>query len=333
MTAASTMTHALEVRNLSVAFPTEMGRVQALDDVSLQVSRDEVLGIVGESGCGKSTLGMSIMGLLPPNAIVEQGAVLLSGEDLVRMPRRDLEKVRGSRVGMVFQEPMTALNPVMTVGRQIDEVLRTHQAVSKAQARVRTLELLDLVGLPDPKRQAGSYPHQLSGGMRQRVVIAIAIACDPEVLVADEPTTALDVTVQAQILDLLKRLQENVGLAIVLITHDLSVISHMADRVAIMYAGRKVEEGATRAVLRQPQHPYTARLLAAVPRRQRADSAGRGRLEEIGGRVPTLEEPANSCSFAERCNRTLEVCVTTRPELVPGPGDSLAACFNQVGQK
>jgi peptide/nickel transport system ATP-binding protein len=332
MTAAAPATTALEVRNLSVVFRTEAGRVQALDDVSLHVSRDEVLGIVGESGCGKSTLGMSIMGLLPASATVEQGGVLLAGEDLVRMSRHELEKVRGSRIGMVFQEPMTALNPVMTVGRQIAEVLRTHQPVSKQQAMARALDLLDLVGLPDPRRQASSYPHQLSGGMRQRVVIAIAIACEPEVLIADEPTTALDVTVQAQILDLLKRLQESVGLAIVLITHDLSVISHVADRVAIMYAGRKVEEGAARAVLRRPQHPYTARLLAAVPRRQHADAAGRGRLEEIAGRVPTLTEPASSCTFAARCNRTLDVCVTIRPELIPGPGDSLAACFNQVGQ-
>lgn len=332
MTTDVTTAPILQVQDLSIVFPTEMGRVQALDAVSLHVSRNEVLGLVGESGCGKSTLGMSIMGLLPASTRVERGRILLSGEDLVWMPRRKLEKMRGAHIGMVFQEPMTALNPVMTVGRQIVEVLRAHQPLSKKKARARAIELMDLVGLPDPKRQARSYPHQLSGGMRQRIVIAIAIACEPGVLIADEPTTALDVTVQAQILNLLKSLQGAVGLAMVLITHDLSVISYATDRVAIMYAGRIVEEGSTQTVLRNPQHPYTVSLLAAVPRSGAVEEGHHGRLGEIPGRVPTLAEPSMSCTFAPRCSRALDVCTTTRPELIVQSKGNRVACFNPVDQ-
>lgn len=329
MTATNTSVPVLQVQNLSVLFSTEGGGVQALDDVSLHVSRNEVLGLVGESGCGKSTVGMSIMRLLPMNAQVS-GKVVLAGKDLVHASRGELEEVRGARIGMVFQEPMTALNPVMTVGQQIMEVLRAHQPLSKAQARVRTLELIDVVGLKDPLEVARCYPFQLSGGMRQRIVIAIAIACEPEVIVADEPTTALDVTVQAQILDLLKDLRSKMGLAMILITHDLSVISYVSDRVAVMYAGRIVEQGPTQDVLRTPRHPYTSSLLAAVPQSRRGDAKDRRRLGEIPGRVPTLDGPATHCTFGPRCGRAVDGCWVERPELRSKTGEHHVACFNPV---
>jgi peptide/nickel transport system ATP-binding protein len=318
----------LDVRGLSVTFRTVGRTVHALDDVSLRTERGEVLGVVGESGCGKSTLAMSVMGLLPEAAEIRSGGIRLGDRDLLTLDRRQMQRVRGRHIGMIFQEPMTSLNPSMPVGRQITEVLRRHRPLSRAAARTTAIDLLDLVGIPDPKRRSAAYPHQLSGGQRQRVVIAIAIACEPELLIADEPTTALDVTVQAQILDLLRRLRDEVGIAIMLITHNLGVIAHMADRVAIMYAGRKIEQGKTADILNAPRHPYTARLLAAVPQTSRLGGIATRRLTEIPGRVPVLTAPAASCTFAPRCHRSIPACTQHRPELqTVNPGGE-TACFN-----
>jgi len=315
-----------DVRGLSVAFQSDTGTVRALDDVSLSAHRGEILGVVGESGCGKSTIGMSVMGLLPAAARVLGGEIRLDGSDLLSLSPSDLRRLRGREMGMIFQEPMTSLNPVMTVGRQIAEVLRRHRRTSRASSMKCAIELLELVGIPDARSRSGSYPHQLSGGMRQRVVIAMAVACEPKLLIADEPTTALDVTVQAQILDLLRRLRDDVGVTIVLIAHNLGVIAQTADRVAIMYAGRKVEEGRTGDLLDSPRHPYTARLLAATPQAFRASGTNVRRLAEIPGHVPMLPDADTSCTFAPRCHRAVEICTRRRPELEK-VGNSHVACF------
>jgi peptide/nickel transport system ATP-binding protein len=327
----------LDVSGVSVSFRSDGGDVLALDDVSLRVDPGEIVGVVGESGCGKSTLGLSIMGLLPSTAVVRGSGIRLAGHDMLTLEPSRLRRIRGNEVGMIFQEPMSSLNPVMPVGRQISEVLRRHRHMPRSAAETRAVELLELVGIPDPARRSRAYPHQLSGGMRQRVMIAIAVACEPQLLVADEPTTALDVTVQAQILDLLRSLRDRVDLAIMLITHNLGVISTMADRVAIMYAGRKVEEGKTRDVLDTPRHPYTARLLSSPPQSSRTESANTAvtthgpvagrRLAEIPGRVPTVTEAATACTFAPRCHRRLDVCTEQRPEL-ESVGGNQVACFH-----
>ena len=276
----------LEVRDLSVRFDTDEGTVHAVDRMSLTLEPRQVLGIVGESGCGKSVTALSILGLLPKTATVT-GSVTFDGTELLGASRSDLRKIRGRQISFVFQEPMTSLNPVFRIGRQIDEVVKEHMNVSKRGARARALELLDLVHIPDPSRRVDEYPHQLSGGMRQRVMIAMALACDPKVLIADEPTTALDVTIQAGILDLLREVRERLGTAIVLITHNLGVVADLADRVVVMYAGRKAEEAPVHELFAHPQHPYTIGLLGAVPR---AGAARNGRLQEIPGRVPSLAE-------------------------------------------
>ncbi|HEY6029676.1 MAG TPA: ABC transporter ATP-binding protein, partial [Gaiellaceae bacterium] len=276
------MTEALlDVRDLSVRFETDDGTTHAVDRVSFTLAPSEVLGIVGESGCGKSVTTMAMLRLLPPTAVVG-GRALFEGTDLLKASPAHLRRVRGREIAFVFQEPMTSLNPVFTVGRQIGEVLREHLGLSKRAARDRAVELLDLVHIPAPARRVDEYPHQLSGGMRQRVMIAMALACDPKILIADEPTTALDVTIQAGILDLMREVRERLGTAIVLITHNLGVVADIADRVAVMYAGRKVEEASVEELYAAPQHPYTIGLLGAVPR------AGATRLQEIPGRVPSL---------------------------------------------
>jgi peptide/nickel transport system ATP-binding protein len=324
----------LRVRGLSVGFRTEDGVVSAVDRVDLEVADGEVLAVVGESGCGKSVTAMSVAGLLPRTATVS-GSVELDGVELIGADKRTLRSIRGREVAYIFQEPMTSLNPVFTVGRQIGEVLRTHDRVSRSAARARSIELLRLVGIPSPERRVDDYPHQLSGGMRQRVMIAMAVACDPKVLIADEPTTALDVTIQAGILDVLRELRERLGTSIVLITHDLGVVADLADRVAVMYAGRVVETAGVDELFADPQHPYTAGLLAASPSAGR--HAGSHRLNEIPGLVPVLAEQPDACTFADRCSKATDTCTTTQPQLVArksdlsGPVVHQVACWHPVG--
>ena len=310
------MSALLTVEDLSVRFASERGPVQAVEDVAFEVEEGGALAIVGESGCGKSVTAMSLLGLLSARAEVT-GRATLGDIELLGAGPRVLRDIRGRRISMVFQEPMTSLNPVLTVGRQIGEVLRRHLGLSKKDARTRTLELLELVGIPAAEQRVDEYPHQLSGGMRQRVMIAIAIACEPDVLIADEPTTALDVTIQAGVLDVMKDLRARLGMAIVLITHDLGVVADVADRVVVMYAGRKVEEGSVAELFADPRHPYTIGLLEAVPR-----VAGAGRLHEIPGIVPSRTEPATECVFAPRCPRAQDVCRSQVPPL-----ENRAACF------
>jgi peptide/nickel transport system ATP-binding protein len=315
----------LDVADLSVRFDTDDGPVHAVDRMSFTLGEGEVLGIVGESGCGKSVTCMSLVRLLPETATIE-GRAVFGGSDLLSLSQRRLRQVRGREISFVFQEPMTSLNPVFTVGHQIGEVLERHLDLSRRAARARVIELLKLVRIPAPERRFDEYPHQLSGGMRQRVVIAMALACDPKVLVADEPTTALDVTIQAGILDLMRDIRERLGTAIILITHNLGVVADIADRVLVMYAGRKAEEAAVDELFAHPQHPYTIGLLGAIPRPY--EGAERERLQEIPGRVPSLRELPAGCAFAERCPRADELTRTTIPELREIRPEHLVACFH-----
>jgi peptide/nickel transport system ATP-binding protein len=315
----------LSVRDLRVQFRTEDGIVKAVDGLSFDVLRGRTLGIVGESGSGKSVANQAIMGLHNPKNTAISGEIRLDGEELTTAGERRLERLRGNKVAMVFQDPLTALSPYYTIGRQIGEPFRKHKGASKREARQRAIEMLAKVGIPNPTRRVDDYPHQFSGGMRQRAVIAMSLICNPDLLIADEPTTALDVTVQAQILDLLMELQQEFGSAIILITHDLGVVSQVSDDVLVMYAGRAVERGAVREVLRSPQHPYTWGLLTSMPR-----LAGdvTKELVPISGAPPSLLTPPPGCPFEPRCAYREEVtgpasCATDRPELPPGRG---AAC-------
>jgi peptide/nickel transport system ATP-binding protein len=294
--------------------------------MSFELGAGEVLGIVGESGCGKSVTCMSLVRLLPETAHVG-GHVQFGGRDLLALTPRQLRRVRGREISYVFQEPMTSLNPVFTVGRQIGEVLRMQLDLSRSAARARTLELLRLVGIPAPERRIDEYPHQLSGGMRQRVMIAIALACDPKVLVADEPTTALDVTIQAGILDLMRDIRERLGTSIILITHNLGVVADVADRVVVMYAGRKAEEAPVGELFAHPQHPYTIGLLGAVPRPYEGEGT-RARLQEIPGRVPSLRELPTACAFADRCPRADGLSRSEIPPLREVRPSHRVACFH-----
>jgi peptide/nickel transport system ATP-binding protein len=319
----------LDVRDLSVRFDTDDGHVHAVDSLSFTLDEREVLGVVGESGCGKSVSVMSLLRLLPPTAHVT-GSAEFDGVDLLSAPLSRVRRVRGREIAFVFQEPMTSLNPAFRVGNQIGEVLRRHLGLGRTDARERTIELLDLVRIPAPDRRVDEYPHQLSGGMRQRVMIAMALACDPKILIADEPTTALDVTIQAGILDLLRDIRERLGTAIILITHNLGVVADIADRVIVMYAGRKAEEASVRDLFARPQHPYTIGLLGAVPRPGGADS--QGRLQEIPGRVPSLAELPSACAFAPRCPRADDLSRSQVPELQQVLPDHLVACFHPGGE-
>jgi peptide/nickel transport system ATP-binding protein len=316
----------IEVADLSVVFKTDEGEVHAVGGLTFELLEGQILALVGESGCGKSVTAMSILGLLSPSAEVS-GTVTFGGHNMLAMSPAELRKVRGKEISMIFQEPMTSLNPVFTVGRQIDEVLRRHEGMSRAEARARTVELLDLVGIPAPDRRAGEYPHQLSGGMRQRVMIAMAVACDPKVLIADEPTTALDVTVQAGILELMRELRDRLGTAILLITHDLGVVADAAERVVVMYAGQKVEEASVDELYEHPQHPYTLGLLGAIPGASVSRDGGGRRLQEIPGLVPTLTEPPDHCVFADRCARADERTRSELPELREVRPDHHVRCF------
>jgi peptide/nickel transport system ATP-binding protein len=309
----------LEVEDLQTFFYTRRGLVRAVDRVSFAVGAGETLAIVGESGCGKSITALSVMGLVPsPPGRIVGGSVRLRGRDLLRLDAEAMRRVRGNEISMIFQEPMTSLNPVLTIGDQIAEALTLHQDLSRAAARDRAVEMLRLVRIPEPERRAREYPHQLSGGMRQRAMIAMALSCDPKVLIADEPTTALDVTIQAQILELVLELQERLGTAVVLITHDLGVVAETARRVVVLYAGRMVEEAEVTALFDGPLHPYTRGLLGSIPRLDEAEGA---RLQEIPGMVPALDALPEGCAFAPRCAMATERCRAEAPpwrEMRPG---------------
>ena len=318
----------LEVRGLQVEFRTRAGLAQVLDGIEFSLSKGEILGIVGESGCGKSMTALAIMGLVPtPPGRVAGGEIVYRGEDLLKASRERMRRIRGNRISMIFQEPMTALNPVFTVGDQIAESIVLHQGLSRREALDRAVALLREVHIPAPERRIGEFPHQLSGGMRQRVMIAIALACEPDILIADEPTTALDVTVQAQVFDLLLELQRDRDMAIVLITHDMGVIAEMTGRVLVMYAGRIIEAAAVDDLLRNPQHPYTRGLIACVPQLSDDPEAERRPLMEIPGVVPPLTELGVGCAFEPRCGSRMPVCTTARPSPAAAGDGHSATCW------
>jgi oligopeptide transport system ATP-binding protein len=315
----------LRVRDLEVSFKTYAGEVQAVRGVSFDLRQGETLAIVGESGSGKTVTAKSLMRLLPEaNTMIKGGEAIFEGQDLLKLSEKQMQKVRGSRIAMVFQDPMTSLDPTMKVGKQIEESLKKHLGLSGQRARERAVELLTLVGIPNPEGRVRQYPHQFSGGMRQRVVIAIALACDPQILIADEPTTALDVTIQAQILDLLRELQERIGTSIILITHDLGVVANIADRVAVMYAGKVVETGTLREVFYDPQMPYTWGLLASIP----LPTADRSQeLIPIPGSPPDMLDPPKGCPFTARCPYSMRICAEEMPEYTSFSAEHRAACW------
>jgi peptide/nickel transport system ATP-binding protein len=313
----------LQIENLRVEFPTRRGTLVAVDDVSLAIAPGEVLGMVGESGAGKTLTGLAVIGLIEPPGRIAAGEVRLEGRRIDNLPHEEMRRLRGRRIGVVFQDPLTSLNPLYTIGAQLEETILTHLPVSRPEARAQALGLLREVGIPAPELRFGHYPHQFSGGMRQRVVIALALAAEPSLLIADEPTTALDVSIQAQIIALLKRLARERGTAVLLITHDMGVIAETAQRVAVMYAGRVVELGPVREVIHSPRHPYTAGLMGSIPKI--APQRTR-RLVQIEGAMPRLNAIPPGCPFNPRCPRRFERCVVERPELVPA-GASAAACW------
>jgi oligopeptide/dipeptide ABC transporter ATP-binding protein len=316
----------LEVRNLRTEFRTGAGVVRAVDGVSYTVDPGETVAVVGESGSGKSVGALSILRLIPdPPGRVVGGEVLFAGRDLMKLSDEDMREVRGGEIGMVFQEPMTSLNPVLTIGRQITEMIEQHRGGNRVVAQKRAVELLGLVGIADPQRRLKQYPHQLSGGMRQRVMIAIALACEPKLIIADEPTTALDVTIQAQILELMQSLTQRLGVALIVITHNLGIVARYAHRVNVMYAGRIVESGPAAAIYHAPHHPYTMALLKSVPRLDRPRQA---RLDPIEGQPPDLTRLDQGCAFRPRCRFAIEACAASVPGLEPvGEPDQSAACF------
>ncbi|CAJ1004247.1 MULTISPECIES: ABC transporter ATP-binding protein [Bacillales] len=305
------MTTILEVEQLRTRFRTENGVVNVVDGVDFSIRAGETLGVVGESGCGKSVTSLSIMRLLPPNGRAE-GTIRFNGTNLLELSEKEMQAVRGNDISMIFQEPMTSLNPLHTVGRQIEEAIQLHWKVSKAQARERAIAMLKAVGMPRAEEIYGEYPHQLSGGMRQRVMIAMAMACDPKLIIADEPTTALDVTIQAQILDLMRELKEKTGTSIMLITHDLGVVAEMCDRVIVMYAGQVVEETDVETLFEQPKHPYTIGLMKSIPELDEE----REYLDTIPGAVPLPHQMPKGCRFAPRCAQAMPICREQPPELL-----------------
>jgi len=319
----------LEIEGLKTHFFTRDGIVRAVDGVSFSVAAGETLAVVGESGCGKSVTSLSILRLIasPPGRIVE-GRISFEGRDLLALSERGMRDIRGNEISMIFQEPMTSLNPVLTIGRQIAETLTVHRGLGAQAAETRAIEMLRLVGIPEPAQRIKQYPHELSGGMRQRVMIAMALACGPKLLIADEPTTALDVTVQAQILDLMRELKAKTGTAIILITHSLGVVAEMAQRVVVMYGGRKVEEAPVEALFARPRHPYTRALLGSVPRlRSSLARNGKGRLAEIEGVVPSLKEAIAGCIFAPRCRHATRHCEQSYPPLEEKAAGHWVACW------
>jgi peptide/nickel transport system ATP-binding protein len=328
MSASAADTNVLDVKGLQTVFFTNSGLFRAVDDVSFHVRRGETLAIVGESGCGKSVSALSIMRLVPnPPGRIVGGEILLEGTDLLALDEAEMRNLRGNRMSMIFQEPMTSLNPVIRIGDQIGEAVRLHQTMSAKQAWNQAVEMLRLVRIPEPSRRAQEYPHQLSGGMRQRAMIAMALACRPALLIADEPTTALDVTIQAQILALILDLQKELGMGLILITHDLGVVAQAAQRVIVMYAGKKVEEADIETLFANPRHPYTRGLMASIPavptQRQKAGA----RLAEIPGTVPSLVKLPQGCAFAPRCSLAVERCREKYPPLEDFGGNHRAACW------
>jgi len=315
----------LEVKNLKTHFFTMEGVVKAVDGVSYELNEGETLGLVGESGCGKSVSALSVMRLIPdpPGKIID-GEILLDGEDILKIDMEGMREVRGAKIAMVFQEPMTSLNPVLTVERQITETLQLHMGMSKLESQRESVNLLTRVGIPDPEIRIKQYPHQFSGGMRQRVMIAMALSCNPRLIIADEPTTALDVTIQAQILDLMKSLTTELGVALIVITHNLGVVARYADRVNIMYAGKVIERGEAREIYANPRHPYTVGLLRSVPR---LDLPRRAKLDPIEGQPPDLINLPPGCAFRERGRWAIDKCATDTPELVETSDGHLSACF------
>jgi len=314
----------LEVRSLSTHFFTEEGVVRAVENVSFEIHPGEILSIVGESGCGKSVTGLSILKLIPsPPGQIVRGEILFDGRNLLRLEEKEMEKVRGNDISMIFQEPMTSLNPVFTIGNQIIEAILLHQGLDKIGARRRAIEMLDRVKIPSPETRIDAYPHQLSGGMRQRAMIAMALSCQPKLLIADEPTTALDVTIQAQVLRLLKEIQREMGMAVMLITHDLGVVAEIADRVAVMYAGRLVEVGSIEAIFGQMRHPYTKGLLDSIPQLKER----KNRLDAIPGQVPNPVNLPIGCKFHPRCYLRVEECKREEPPLLKVNGDHFSRCI------
>lgn len=314
----------LEVKNLHVSFHTCSGVVQAVRGVDFYLKKGETLAIVGESGSGKSVMSKAIMRLIPPSiATIEEGKIYYQGTNLLNYNERQMQAIRGGEISMIFQDPFSSLNPTMTIGKQIAEGLAKHEHLSKTEVKKRVIELLSLVGIPNPEIRQNEYPHQFSGGMRQRVVIAIALACKPKVLIADEPTTALDVTIQAQILDLMKDVQAKIRTAIIMITHDLGVVANIADRVLVVYAGKVVETGTVEEIFYEPKHPYTWGLLASMPKL----STKKGKLYSIAGTPPNLASPPLGCAFATRCPYTMAVCTKYMPEYTKYSETGLAACW------
>ena len=322
------MANLLEVRDLATHFDTDDGVVKAVDGISYHLEEGEILGIVGESGCGKSVSALSIMRLVPdPPGKIVRGEVMFDGQDLLKLSGRDMRRVRGNRIGMIFQEPMTSLNPVLTIGRQLTETLQLHLKMSSTRALSRAGELLTMVGIPDPDQRLSSYPHQLSGGMRQRVMIAMAISCNPRLIIADEPTTALDVTIQAQILELMQSLSREIGTALIIITHNLGVVARYAVRVLVMYAGNIIESGSSREIYGDPRHPYTLGLLRSVPR---LDEPSGTKLQPIEGLPPDLTTLSVGCSFAPRCRYAIDKCTKEAPPLMPVEGGHSSACWRSA---
>lgn len=316
--------HLLEVRNLKTYFETEDGTVPAVDGVDFWLDKGTTLGIVGESGCGKSVTSLSIMGLIPnPPGKVVEGEILFEGEDLLKKSEAEMRRIRGNEISMIFQEPMTSLNPVFTIGNQIMEAIILHQKLSKADARAKAIEMLRLVGIPSPEKRIDEYPHQLSGGMRQRVMIAMALSCNPKLLIADEPTTALDVTIQAQILDLMRKLRDELGTAIMLITHDLGVVAELCEQVVVMYAGKIVERGDVKTIFARPTHPYTLGLLGSIPKL----NSDQRRLQAIPGVVPNPAFMPKGCRFHPRCKYAVEQCKLAQPTLTDLGNGHEVACW------
>ena len=317
----------LEIKDLAISFFNKSGEIQAVRGISYVLKRGEVLGIVGESGSGKSVSSHAILRLTPDNGVVKSGSILFEGQDILKMSKSEIQKLRGDRISMIFQDPMTALDPLFTIEYQLDEALRRHTDLDKQKRRERMIELLDLVEINQPERRLKQYPHELSGGMRQRIMIAIALSCNPDILIADEPTTALDVTIQAQIIDLLRNLKDKLGMAIISITHDLGVVSDICDKIIVMYAGRIVEEGSSRQIFFEHKHPYTQGLLESVPE---LDTPEGQRLKPIPGNPPDMSCIKSGCAFAPRCKYAMQVCVQEDAPLIEIDETHAAACWKML---